>query len=346
MANWSRGSWRDGSLAFTVSLVLQAVTAVGARATSVRRTAEAFRWEVSHDNLTISAPGCFFSSDGDYTNHVTEEEDCAATCIRDARCTHFDWSPPHRGRCQLKGGPIKLANAGSSDVEGAMCGVVLPGSRDRCQDSDSGWGGRALSLSGCFAGGAVAAAAVAGLIVWRARRKRSAAAAGNWGGEDGGAVAGAGATDPPPAVADEQGGNKSAAVAPQLTPAVPWPRAVAATMVTEGAAAASAAWPTARATVGGVEQVTMLGVQGRDAPAGGPGYFAPHAGVVTVWGPPHPTAPRIAEAPGREAGPRQRMLSPPPSPPSELWITEDIEEWRARHSDRPVTPPESRPSGW
>lgn len=348
MAYRSRCSWRSASLAVTLPLVLQAATAAWAQAISIRQTedVDAFLWEISIDNLTISAPRCYFGQAGDLVALVTKVEECAAECMGDARCTHFDWSSPSGGRCQLKGGPTTMARAGSTDVAGAMCGMVLPGSRDRCQDGGSGGVGRALALFGCFASGAAAAAAVAGLLGWRARRKRSTAAAGKRGGEGGGALVGGGTTELPSAGADGKGGYTSAAAPPQPTPAaMTAPRAVATAKVAEGAAAGGAAWPAAGAAVGSVGDVAALGVKGRAAAAGAPGNLVSNAGVVTVWAPPHPPGPRTADATGREVRPPQPvMLGSPPSLPPELWMTQDVEEWRARHVGLSVTP-ESTPSG-
>lgn len=332
--------WHGARFAMTLPLMLLAVVAASAQASSIRQEQPppSFLWRISHDNLTISAPGCFFGSSGDIRHLVTKVEDCAPACVKNAQCTYFDWSSPNGGKCHLKGGPVVLSDADSSNIDGAVCGLLLPGSRDQGKDGGGDSAGRALALAGCFAGGAFAASAVAGLLVWRARRKRSANAFEKWGVQSSGDEPGAGSGELSPTDGDVKGNTKSFAVAPQPTPTLPAPCEASANQLVERKAAQSVG----RLAVGAVQGVAARDVPERATAAKGTSYIESNTGMFTVWGRPSPAVSRVAEATVTEIPSQQLMvMGPPPSPPPGLWVTQDVEEWRARTGTQSVPPASS-----
>lgn len=338
MADRSRYFGRCATVALALSMVVQAVTPAGAQSTSVRQTRD-FQWEVKND--TITALGCLFLAYQDLFYLPINVEDCPGACKKQPECSHFDWSSVQR-RCQLKSGPVTQDDARPSPNTGAICGMVSSrrqgSGKASGKDGDKGggnsdWVGRALALVGGLAGGALAAAAVAGLFVRRARRKRSAAAAGHWREEERGAEPGAGTATLPPPGAGSQGHDK-----------VVTTRTVATTAASTGTATALTARPT-HGTVGGAAGMTaVMSAQGGPAAAGGTGYPVSSAPALAGWGPPLPP-PRVAPATSTGDRPGQLVvLGAQAGPPSELWMTEDIQEWYARHGGVSV-PPMPRPAG-
>lgn len=338
MAARSRYFGRCASVALTLSMVVQAVTPTGAQPVSVRQT-QKFRWEFKND--TITAPGCHFLSYQDMFFIRTDVEDCPGTCKNHPECSHFDWSAV-QGRCQLKTGRVTQHDARASDVAGAMCGIVSSRRRGSGtaggKDGDSGggnsdWVGRALALVAGLAGGVLASGAVASLFVWRTRHKRSAAAAFPWREEERGADPGAGTATLPPPGAGSQGHDKVVAT-----------RTVATTATSTGTTAAPTARPTPGALGGTAGMAAVMSAQRGAAAAGSMGNPVFNAPALAGWGPPLPPPPVAAVTSAGERPWKPVVLGAQAGPPSELWMTEDLQEWYACHGGV-SEPPMPRPAG-